>query len=117
MSGPIWRQMPEKTNMATTKHTPGPWRAIAGAYGPRVETDQGIIIAKLNWRETLRGGEYDEGEQEGQHEANADLIASAPELLAALERFVAFASKTPSQNLQGIVDQANQAISKAKGTQ
>ena len=56
------------------KHTPGPWKLITG--GPMLVTsDESAIIA------TRLGGVS---------EANARLIAAAPELLAALKRATQF---------------------------
>lgn len=59
------------------KHTPGPWKAdYAGGYGRRgVFGPNGLIIT--TWAET--------DEHINEAEANAHLIAAAPELLEALK--------------------------------
>lgn len=58
------------------KHTPGPWQ-LKGLNPPRIYADEGKeIIAQCD-----SGGEM----TQGQEKANARLIASAPELLEALE--------------------------------
>ena len=58
--------------MTTTKHTPGPWY-YTGEY---VNTATGDNICRIQGRITLRDGAAD---------ANAALIAAAPELLSALQ--------------------------------
>lgn len=61
------------------KHTPGPWSAVSYVNGKiALEDDQGLgTIALVDTVHTIK----DPREQE----ANARLIASAPELLEALE--------------------------------
>lgn len=95
------------------KHTTGPWRVtIYGGFdAPRVWSDDGSIALIQH---------HESGPQEG--EANARLIAAAPELLDALESFL----RAPSVGSGGpgsstIVVQefnlraARAAIAKAKG--
>jgi hypothetical protein len=48
-------------------------------------------------------------------DANARLMASAPELLAALERFAKWYGQNSMPELQGVACDAFQAIAKAKG--
>ena len=88
-----------------SKHTPGPWslrgRTIRGPH-PKDPKGRTRIVAAAIWD---RGTYVDEAE------ANADLIAAAPELLEALERVKAtgvFLGAIP----QEMVDAA---IAKAKG--
>jgi hypothetical protein len=64
-----------ETNMSTT-HTAGPWAAETNAAGLKVKSAEGDIIA------TPSG--FDVGQEKA--EANARLIAAAPEMLAALHR-------------------------------
>lgn len=76
------------------KHTPGPWFADACGkiwrrnpqdlyeYGGTVAGDKPLAVAYLGWIE--------EGEQGFPLEANARLIAAAPELLAAAKNFDAY---------------------------
>ena len=58
--------------------TPGPWEVIPGdtIRRPRLIRASGFTIAECFWNEHM----------EGEPEANARLIAAAPELLAALKR-------------------------------
>lgn len=58
--------------MNDAKPTPGPWR-VTGASAPRIETERGEVVARL----------------EAHGFADAALIASAPDLYAALERLLA----------------------------
>ena len=66
----------------TSKHTLGPWQRMAlqpdGRYPIRSTSSErfGTIVAEVG----NMGGQFD-----GEGEANADLIAKAPELLAKLE--------------------------------
>lgn len=71
--------------MSAQKHTPGPWTAEHGIYGSIVCKDGKSMIAV--WPEALGGPEFP-------HEANARLIAAAPELLEALLQVIA--EKAPS---------------------
>lgn len=63
------------------KHTPGPWKVteVGGsgsmAIGADSNSDKGLICTIARWRK--------------EHEANAKLIASAPDLLEALQNWVA----------------------------
>jgi hypothetical protein len=53
-----------------TEHTPGPWRTVTDGISHWVEID-GTIVMVMNYRNN-------------QAQANARLIAAAPELLACL---------------------------------
>jgi len=87
-----------------SKHTPGPWRYEE--FGPNV-----IIKATKNPMLSVVHSLYHESRE--QMEANADLIAAAPELLEALEALVLDESKEyiPTR----LWDAARAAIAKAKG--
>ncbi len=86
-------------------HTPGPWEL----RGSRLVTDsQGVLIA-----ENI-GANYP-----GTPEANARLIAAAPDLLAACKRMSEALRNAPheTQNAyQGILTDIDNAIAKAEGT-
>ena len=99
------------------KHTPGPW-----VYRPNKDDNWGVVrsadglpVAQAcvgRWSkdfDTHRTNKTDPGE------ANARLIASAPELLAALE-FCVDALNTEAGGLyKAHIEQARAAIAKAKG--
>ena len=61
-----------------TKHTPGPWEAIIydGAFDQPLITSGHGTIGRLH------------GMEDRQHEANAKLIAAAPELLGSLVKIL-----------------------------
>jgi len=83
-------------------HTPGPWRVTEDANGFAVSwlNSPGLAgrIAKVN------SGQIEQ-------EANAHLIAAAPELLKALVAIVAVADRKTAE-----FDLARAAIAKARGT-
>jgi hypothetical protein len=81
-------------------HTPGPWRTT----GLNVRAGDALICYATNhWA--------DDETLESERQANADLIASAPDLLSALERLV-----HPMADDDDL-DYARAIIAKAKGQQ
>ena len=66
------------------KHTPGPWYSGTDTIGTNVATAGQGLICELtsNGRRPLRGAELHQAEN---RQANALLIAAAPDLLEALE--------------------------------
>lgn len=95
----------------SAKHTPGPWTRGFGNYvyqGERLGDQQRLIAVcepttktKEDWDETF---------------ANARLIAAAPELLAALERYHEIIAGTGGKPLGfDEIRAAGAAIAKAKG--
>ncbi len=85
------------------KHTPGPWRAEER----EVVTYLGHPIAEvLDTAEGLEGSD-------AEADANARLIAAAPDLVAALEMILAGVDS--GQLMQQSIDQARAAVVKAKG--
>ena len=87
--------------MTTTKHTPGPWSA---SPSPTSDGLYHVYKADGNFL-TL---------EDAEHEANARLIAAAPDLLAALEAAVHLPS-LPAVEQVRVQNQARAAIRKAKG--
>jgi hypothetical protein len=76
----------------TTAHTPGPWRQGNGYYwgeGYAICGDHGIVAGVVGKGYPCGLGRHPESD------ANARLIAAAPELLAALERFAALPCTMP----------------------
>ena len=96
----------------TTRHTPAPWekvydtagitRGIRGRHGPE-------IVNVINWNGISRSTSVT-----GQ--ANANLIAAAPELLGALIALYAVAEVGRDEDY-GAVTNAAAAIAKATGEQ
>jgi hypothetical protein len=93
-----------------TQHIPGPWetnRAARGGIG--VYTRQGAMVCKVaQWRGSLG---------QATTEANAALIAAAPDMLAALQAIAAettgYDTEDMIANIQGI---CRDIIAKAKGS-
>jgi len=97
--------------MRITAHTPGPWsynRDEGGMHGHVISTGE-YIICDLP----------DAGAGAAPHtEANARLIAAAPELLEALEHARMVAAQHLPQDIPGAqsaLDMYDRAIAKAKG--
>jgi hypothetical protein len=108
--------------MNKTAHTPGPWKT----EGRDVQTADGLITVAIAHGPV---GEWQKVRTE--HEANARLIAAAPDLLEACERFMncgllATSGKTTDgkepnisvyihPELDAAIENARAAINKAKG--
>jgi len=87
------------------EYTPGPWHRYGGMVdGYGIASKNGEIITQ----DAFNGLH---------HEANARLIATAPDLLAALEEMSAFVCGYLDHNESFLeyYDRAEQAIAKAKG--
>ena len=95
-------------------HTPGPWRAVkrAGSYtSPFVIVDgSGSGIANLEGNQL-----NPTGTSIGAAEANASLIAAAPELLEALRNLLDLTWPSLDMGEQSVIDLARAAIAKAEG--
>jgi len=89
--------------MKEIKHTPAPWTWIPGK-----KSDQGSIEPDICWfgDDTT----YYPTEGDPPNDANARLMAAAPDLLNMLEIAVSYAGPT-----DGWVSDARAAIAKAKG--
>lgn len=90
----------------TTKHTPGPWNwhgpYMGGAYKASGLNEQDLTMVDI----------YITGDNA---HSDACLIAAAPELLAALERFIDPRELTTHEAQRNRLDQARAALSRAKG--
>lgn len=88
--------------MSNTKHTPGPWTYHVGLDYISIESanehDNSFIC---EWRHF--------SDDDGESEANAKLIAAAPELLETLERIKPYTGYLPS----GFKEEVENAIKKA----
>jgi len=96
----------------TTKHTPGPWYVGSGTYEGRniysvasVTDDEGFTY------QPIVASAEDDGIK--CWDANARLIAAAPDLLEALQEMV----RTFAKNHAPAVDVARAAIARATGEQ
>ena len=89
-----------------SKHTPGPWK-----YGAELSSRTGEWLISFDAGNRGRGiGIAETRPGSGQEEANARLIAAAPELLEALEELLA------ETRINGaFADKARAAIAKARG--
>lgn len=115
-----------------SKHTPGPWEVIgqhvftklgaANAHGSKASERDGWNIATINPWACTNQDEEEEDMPASETMANACLIASAPELLEALEDIASdyaerFDMDSPSTNpgMKVVVENARAAIAKARG--
>jgi hypothetical protein len=107
--------------MKTTNHTPGPWYATDTAI---IGNDGGTWVAEhpaVKWqtlKSVTKSGDAIVAESIKQANANAHLIASAPDLLSALRFLLADYIAIEGETLTGSsvpVDMARAAIAKAEG--
>ena len=89
-----------------SKHTPGPWTRSA----ERIGTTAGTVCV-LYRRDDRVGG----GITADEANANGDLIAAAPELLAACEAIALLNEGQGQVNMCQVAGQARAALRKAKG--
>lgn len=87
------------------KHTPGPWVTSA--------TDDTVVIDATGREVAAIDGDYNDPDTWPQMEANARLIAAAPDLLLALREARDALNGAP--NTVGLHSQINSAIAKAEG--
>ena len=102
-----------------TEHTPGPWRKTAGY----IASNKGVVAVYVPSRGSIMHW-ADDNAASSELEANARLIAAAPELLEALENLHATARTVQAMHEQGAGDariapevfgQACTALIRAKG--
>jgi len=98
--------------MSKVAHTPGPWTVtdnnweVSSVYGP-----DDCLIAEVQIHPSVT--EENQHELEPVKEANARLIAAAPELLSALKMAQVWLDADGRFDMQGI----NAAIARAEGRQ
>lgn len=105
-----------------SKHTPGPW-VYAREYGesvteaPKITTVARCADFVIGLECDYPGGDYRNGDPSGDEEADARLIAAAPELLEALKAIVGIDvhSILTEADADAIHQQARAAIAKATG--
>jgi hypothetical protein len=104
--------------MSEAKHTPGPWCAkhregADGMYRTEVYSEQHGGIATCEWTPKNCGN----GVTATYREANARLIAAAPELLAFAQEFLAdYQSEDGMGSMKYYANLARVAIAKATGS-
>jgi len=97
-----------------TTHTPGPWAVqaifpgVSQTFEPRV-----CILAKYEGSDVRIADVPDVANRDCEEMKNAHLMAAAPDLLAALQRFAHWYEQNSAPELQGIACDAFQAIAKA----
>ena len=101
--------------MSQSNHTPGPWTVDWSDDGPLIYTGDLMIASVSGSTEHIKVRGIDEQTTE----ANASLIAAAPDLLEALERLLTHGERGNLYYERGedaeVVNQARAAIAKAKG--
>ena len=96
-----------------TKHTPGPW--VVRKERELNEYDvQEIYIDTVNGPTSIASvWNPDRENEESESEYDAKLIAAAPDLLAALQRFIKFVDAQKLEYESSMIRQAKKAIKKA----
>lgn len=106
----------------TTNHTPGPWvRDTASGFGCDVRAENGRKVA-ATWG--INNGDPYRPAYRAECDANARLIAAAPELLEVLEDltshmtcFLALNQHEPGGEFEQWAERALAAVAKARGAQ
>ncbi len=106
--------------MTEPPYTPGPWQAVASqpvrctqCYSIRADPPLGpgrLIATTRTYTASPTTGQYPP-----EHEANARLLAAAPELLAALKRLLRETSYGTQPCDSQTINSARAAIAKAEG--
>ena len=100
----------------TTQHTPGPWWVDQGVDGldlpghVTINAKNKLALAQVVW---VMEDDAAEGKPSPEREANARLIAAAPDLLEALENTLKFLVSETCEHPAAV--SARAAIAKAKG--
>ena len=94
-----------------TQHTPGPWAISKGAYGALYVGPATLVHPG---REAAQYAADRGRDLLAQREANAALIAAAPDMLAALQDIADFWEE-PTLSLWVLKSRVSAAIAKAKG--
>lgn len=100
--------------MRNNNHTPGPWHINTIEANPHtVHSDRGLVATCM--LPPPFGPETWSGHTVYETEANARLIAAAPELLAALEGLLSVVNVRIDDPRIELFDAARAALAKAKG--
>ena len=99
--------------MTQSKHTPGPWRVAVGRQGM-------INVFSNEARSTVAScgnANPENSEISGCNEANANLIAAAPELLEALKKAISGLKLNHCGSIDGMtIIEMEAVVDKARGT-
>ena len=95
-----------------SKHTPGPWRINGNNMFRWIVADSEVFTHSDDVNRSAYGGNM---VCESVHEANARLIAAAPELLEALKELMVAADRVSAEPVTRL-GKARAAIAKAEGT-
>lgn len=96
--------------MSNPKFTPGPWIAVSrGCFGGTHEAD---VHECAKWDVDIDDGEFMRGNFRME---DAHLIATAPELYAALNRLIQSMDLDPKGGWSGAIIDAKNALAKARG--
>jgi len=96
----------------TTQHTPGPWAISAAMYGVGNLKVHGVEFTRDGITQPIANCGWDD---KGEAEANARLIAAAPDLLAALRLCERALEERDAEAEEHAAKAARAAIAKAKG--
>ena len=92
------------------RHTPGPWKAVEAAYNPPgwlwVQNGPGALLADVHQNVNI---------PLDARNANARLMAAAPELLEALQEIITAADEEGWNQLDAGFTKARAAVAKALG--
>ena len=92
------------------RHTPGPWKAVEAAYNPKgwlwVQNGPGALLADVHQNVNI---------PLDARNANARLMAAAPELLEALQEIITAADGEGWNQLDAGFTKARAAVAKALG--
>lgn len=105
--------MSARNPFTAARHTPGPWTVDVTQRVRQVRDGQGAVVAAFVRME------HDDCSPTPETDADAALIAAAPDLLAACEALRLLALDCSSRWSRGhpaIVERAEAAIAKARGT-
>lgn len=109
--------------MSESKWTPAPWRVVRPNHNPKevYVRDDGGLIAQGPFPTHWEGQDERFAKEVDQYEANAHLIAAAPDLAEALEKLINSLENTTWSSWQATdkfmphLDAARSALSRAKG--
>lgn len=103
------------------RHTPGPWKVAGSSIHANWESGELVSVAMTGVTRWTGRDAVEQAKEERMHResyANAQLIAAAPELMAALKDAVESLKRLPDVDgayRQTCINEAEKAIRKAEG--